>query len=158
MAKTPLTCGSVGMLLIVTGALSGCSSKVPGRPEIVPVQGEVWFQGRPVRGAHVVFQCQGAPRAAIGETDESGRFKLGTFAENDGAPLGEHIVTIAAPNSEAPIRDVTEASYAQAQQAQKTTGALSNALPARYADMKTSDLRANVSKEGPRAFRFELKD
>jgi len=158
MSQKRLDCRSACLLLVVAATSSGCSSKVPGRPETVPVQGEVWFHGQPVHGARVVFHCPGAPRAAIGETDDQGRFALGTFAENDGAPPGEHTVTIAAANAQAPVRSVTEAGYAQAQQAQKTASPPSSPLPVRYADVKTSELRATVSKAGPREFRFDLRD
>lgn len=149
---------SVWLLAIALGTAAGCSSRDPDQPEVVPIRGEVWYRGQPVPVARVAFQCAGAPRAAIGETDDEGRFQLGTFGIADGAPLGEHIVTISVTTSEAPVQNVTEAGYAQAQQARKTAGAPGSLLPARYADMKTSGLRATVSRDGPREFRFELTD
>ena len=74
---------------------TGCGD---GRPALFPASGTVEFtSGQPVRNASIEFVPTGggpSPRARI---DGDGKFKLGTFATADGAPVGEYYVIVVQP-------------------------------------------------------------
>lgn len=78
--------------LLCLAATIGCSD---GRPQRVPVAGQVLIDGEPVRYGFVQF-FNDNNRAAIGKLDETGHFRLSCFTEFDGAVLGEHQVAIIA--------------------------------------------------------------
>lgn len=76
-------------LLCLAGiaTLSGCSD---GRPALYPAQGTVVFSsGGPVRNATIEFVPNAAGPSPRGRIDAKGRFSLGTYETNDGAPAGE---------------------------------------------------------------------
>lgn len=78
-------------------ALLACSCG--GREPVYPVRGKVLDAGgRPAVGALVVFHpvAAGAARA-VARADADGNFALTTYAEGDGAPAGEYVVTIEWP-------------------------------------------------------------
>lgn len=62
-------------------------------PETAKVIGTVTLDGKPLKGAAVVFVPKEG-RAAAGITDELGRYSMTTFEEHDGAVPGEYRVTI----------------------------------------------------------------
>jgi hypothetical protein len=137
---------------------AGCSD---GGTATTPVSGKVTLKGSPVAGAQVTFMAEGAPRAAIGTTDSQGRYQLTTFKPNDGAVVGKHTVTIVGPAgtpAEAMSPTNPSAGYAKAMlgaSAPKKTEQVGG-VPAKYADPKTSELRADVTKGGPKEFNFDL--
>ena len=86
----------VGYLLLVF-VLVGCGGK--GRPRLVKVTGKVTLDGKPVEGAQVAFQFVADAKAKYqrpsrGMTNSSGEFTLGTYAGDDGAPVGKYKVGI----------------------------------------------------------------
>ncbi|AMV22066.1 BON domain-containing protein [Planctomyces sp. SH-PL14] len=73
------------------------SRYVPPVP-LVPAHGAIEFDGKPAAGAIVRLHPAAArkdlsslPQALA---DDAGRFQLSTFRRNDGAPVGEYIVTV----------------------------------------------------------------
>jgi hypothetical protein len=81
------------ILLLVAGFGQGCND---GRPERVPVTGQVFLDGKPLDGADIA-RIQVAPkgaRPAIGKIDSEGRFVLTTFEMNDGCVPGAHPVAV----------------------------------------------------------------
>lgn len=96
----------LGMLtavgLLITS--QGCERpKVANRQPVVPVRGEVQFQGKPATGAVLSFHPLGdvgtpppRPRGTVGK---DGVFELTTYAKNDGAPSGDYIITIYWPDA-----------------------------------------------------------
>jgi hypothetical protein len=69
----------------------GCYS---GGIRLVHAEGQVRMDGKPVEGAGVVFAPTAGGPIATATTNESGHFILST-TNRDGAPIGEHRVTIA---------------------------------------------------------------
>ena len=105
--------------------LVGCGD---GRPDRVPISGQVLIDGVPLEKAFVKFvPADGRP--AIGETDTDGRFALTCYEPNDGATLGTHQVAVIA---------VTEISSA----------AIMWRAPKKYADLHSSGIE--VAVEQPR--------
>ena len=90
----------VAVLVLGTSLLTGCGGGAD-RPAMVPVSGTVNYNGSPVEGATVTFAAGTSSRSSNGVSDSSGKFKLTTFDTNDGAPVGEYVVTIAKFDAEA---------------------------------------------------------
>ncbi len=144
--------------LLALAVVIGCGS---GHPETVPVSGVITYQGEPVVGAQVGFLAEGAARAAYGETDARGGFRLSTYGTNDGAVIGTHTVTVSKPEETVTgagmSPDDPDGGYAaaMAQAAQQPT--VKGVLPEKYGSPNTSDLRAEVTREGPNEFTFPLE-
>jgi hypothetical protein len=125
------------------------------------VSGTVTFDDKPVEGAQVTFMAPGAPRAAIGNTDSQGRYRLTTFKPNDGAVPGTHAVTIV--KMETSGQDISAdkpgAAYGAAMKAAATgkRPAQAGGIPGKYSDPKLGGLTAEVKKGGPNEFTFDLK-
>jgi hypothetical protein len=131
------------------------------QPETVPVSGAVTYQGEPVAGAQVSFMAPEAARAAFGKTDAQRRFRLSTYGTNDGAVIGTHTLTVSKPEETVTgagmSPDDPDGGYAaaMAQAAQQPT--VKGALPEKYGSPNTSDLRAEVTRDGPNEFTFALE-
>jgi hypothetical protein len=87
----------IGILVALLFSHTGCG---PKKSELIPVRGELMYQGNPARGALVQFRPvmgadkpwpSGYPR---GEVQADGTFEIGTETSNDGAPVGEYIITV----------------------------------------------------------------
>jgi hypothetical protein len=68
-------------------------------PSLNPVHGQLLFKHQPVAGALLTFHPKDADIKTIlpvGLTDEEGRYTLET-GEGEGAPAGDYVVTIIAP-------------------------------------------------------------
>lgn len=71
---------------------SGCND---GRPTRVPVSGQVLIDGKPLTCGYLRL-IPGNTRPAGGRIGPDGRFQLGCFEKQDGAPLGTHKVAVIA--------------------------------------------------------------
>lgn len=71
---------------------TGCGD---GRPELVPVSGQVLIDGEPLKFGSIRFVPTGA-RSSSAELDEEGRFTLTCYEDNDGAVIGRHRVSVSA--------------------------------------------------------------
>ena len=90
------------IVCIIATKVLGCSKveRLPG-PQPQPVRGKVVLQGKPTKGLCVAFhpvkQWEGAQFAPSGVTDSNGEFQLRSYEKNDGAPVGEYVVTFTWP-------------------------------------------------------------
>jgi hypothetical protein len=160
-------CASRLYLVFSLLLLGGCSGS--GRPEMAPVQGKVTYKGKAVSGATVVFLCPGAPRMAIGTTDDGGNFTLTSYEPNDGAAIGTHSITVTKfgddglPEVTAPAVDSKDMKKAIAQSMRQSAQAAEAAekkgsgLPLKYSQMHTTDLQKEVV-EGENVIEIELTD
>jgi hypothetical protein len=145
--------------------VAGCEQS--NRPATYPVRGTVTYRGKPVAGASVAFLAPGAPRLAVGTTDDAGRFSLTTYEQDDGAVLGTHVVTVQklamqpGPSYDVPDGKIDNAAIERAmQEAALRVEAAEKAgseLPAKYASHNTSELRLEVV-ESENDFKIELAD
>src|SRR5262245_41415792 len=75
---------------------AGCGSD--GRKPVFPVSGKVTWDGRPARGATVVFHpvTDNGPDAVRprGKVNADGSLEVTTYAAKDGAPAGEYKLTV----------------------------------------------------------------
>ncbi len=120
---------AVGLLL----EMASCRRN--DRP-VFPATGKVLYKGKPAEGARVTFVSLSEkdakrPRPG-GEVGPDGTFRLSTYASYDGAPPGRYAVLVVYPSA-----------------AKQVDGenAGPDLLGGRYADPKTTPLRAEI-KEG----------
>jgi hypothetical protein len=94
----------------------------------------VLLDKQPLAGAIVTLYPQGVaePHAtpSKAQTDTTGRFRVGTFADDDGAPAGEYVITVI----RYPVQKQGDGGY--------TAGP--NDVPKKYASPKTTDLRVHL--------------
>lgn len=138
MTNNSLT--QLGLILSAVVVCLGCGGD--DRPDLYAVTGEVVYQGAPVEGAQVMFMPADA-RQASGSTDDNGKFELSTFDPGDGAVAGMHEVTI---SKMLQVNPSDTSSYPE----------MRPALPPRYSNPGTSNLKAEVTPDGENHFRFEL--
>jgi len=120
--------------VLLVGVGVGCSGRNPNYPELAEVTGTLTVNGKPVKNVTVTFTPKEGGRASHGSTDADGNFYLKFGGSDKGAILGQHEVTFV---------------YSDADGA-------ADALPRRYADQSAS-MAAEVTKEGPNQFSFDLK-
>jgi hypothetical protein len=136
------------LLACVAGTAAGCS-KPDGRVPVYPVSGAVVGpDGRPVSGAAVCFHpAAGHPAPdlrPVGYTQADGTFLLTTYTSGDGSPAGEFVVTVGLRPAEP---DKPEA---------EPGDVLTLTGPVRYADPKTSPLKATVPDAATTLRPFDL--
>lgn len=89
-------CCVIGLSLSAVVLLAGCGSRRHADYsglELVEVRGTVTLDGKPLRGAQVVFEA--ADRTySCGRTDAAGRYQLAFNSEKSGVPPGVKIVRI----------------------------------------------------------------
>jgi hypothetical protein len=91
---------NLACVALIASLLAGCGDS---RPDLVPIEGAVTLDGKPLEGAIVSFQPVADAEAnekttyrrpSNGLTDAQGKFTLGTYADGDGIPEGEYLVGI----------------------------------------------------------------
>ncbi|MCS6852067.1 MAG: metallophosphoesterase [Gemmataceae bacterium] len=109
-----------------------------------PVRGRVYCEGTPVAHALVTFHAlseeKRPARTADAITAADGSFVLSTYTANDGAPVGEYVVTVA------PWRPVAEDGARSA----------NFFVPAKFASPASSNLRVKV-QAGSNTFHIDLR-
>lgn len=88
------------VMIVALTAVGGCQKSAF---EVAPVRGKVSMAGQPLSQGKVMFApVSGADsgvagKAAVGLIQPDGSFALTTYAEGDGAVIGEHWVTVFVP-------------------------------------------------------------
>ena len=121
---------------ILLGSLSGCSRG--DRPPTVSVGGKVTYQGKPVGQGTISFQPSdnrtgASNRPAGGDLQADGSYELSSFRPGDGAVPGEY--------------DVVITSYLSGPTLDEPNKPVVWAIPQRYANARTSGLKAVVPAE-----------
>ena len=146
-----LCCALSVPLLVLTGCGGGSNA------EIVPVTGTVKYDGQPVKNADVTFYPTDGGRPASGKTDDEGKFSLTTVNSNDGAAVGEHVITVSVSiNTSDASQTPTSADDYAVPKAGKGKGSQA-ALPPKYADKEQSGLKRTVVSGETNDFAFDLK-
>jgi len=135
-----------GLLAI---GLAGCGGALEGQKETAAVTGSVAYKGQPLKVGQVTFipadQGKGN-RAAYGTVDGSGRYRLTTYNEGDGAIPGKYQVVVR--SEEEVTEDVATT---------KGKRLPKSLIPTKFADPAKSGLTAEV-KSGRNEINFDLKD
>lgn len=135
--------------------ISSCGTK-DTLPKVVPVTGEVLYQGKPVAGALVTFLGDGTAPPAVGQTDTAGKFKLLT-QDREGAAPGKYRITVSKVETVGGAAN-TNPSMDEAAKAPAIATQTKSSLPAKYGDPTQSPLEQTVTEAGPNEFSLTLKD
>lgn len=160
------------VIVVIMTQAGGCSRYVEdkwsrARPATYRAGGVVEYQGTAVPRAMITFvardESRGKEFAAVGFTDDRGRFTLQTFRPRDGAIAGIHRVMIEKRSlgggQSAAEKSPSNREEYEAQRA-GSTGRLKfvSEIPSRYGSFDTSGLSAEVTEKGPNEFVFKLDD
>lgn len=150
-AWTLLGCRQMTLALLALAGvgpviLSGCGSAKQPWEITHPASGQVTFNGYPIKGAQVVLTPVD-PKIPVtvrptGETDESGKFVLGTQDKSDGAPEGDYKVTV----TWTPLDNSTGSPVRG-----------SNLIPPQYSQLDQTQLQVKVAKGGSQFQTFEIR-
>lgn len=138
------------ILTPVVFALVGCGSD--GLPDMVPIRGEVYYNGAPLEDGFVVYlpKKAGVGRQATGPIQPDGTFVLTTQQGGDGAMYGVYDIVIyedAAPAGEYSTRQEYEAAMRRKQR---------SSVPQKYTNQHTSGLSDTVDDNHAGFKRIEL--
>jgi len=156
---------AVLMAALVAAACCGCGGKAD-KTGTLKAGGRVTYKGEPVSGATVTLVPQARGRAAVGTTDDSGRFQLTTLSPGDGALPGTYKVTVTktdqpATSTPAPPMD-SEAWRKLDTEMMKKAGKPSpppkDLLPVKYKTADKTPLTCQVETSGKNDFQFDLTD
>ncbi|NUQ61584.1 MAG: hypothetical protein HUU20_03795 [Pirellulales bacterium] len=145
----------------------GCSgSHESNRPKTHPVCGLVTHGGQAIAAATVTFHLLDGSQSAVGITDERGRYTLTTFVPGDGAIPGQYAVAIAKYDFPRPVAaaDGSVADTGEDDVDAPETGQVARGeaigsrslLPGKYADVRTSGLKATINEGGDNQFHFTV--
>lgn len=144
-------------LWLVLASIIGCSGTPDGQRATAPVDVTITYKGSPVSGATVTFITVEDPKAATGITNDAGVAVLTTYQPNDGAIIGNNLVTVTKmevdPKGTKPPPDPSQADVV----GYTPLTPLKSLLPKKYSMPGTSGIQAAVVK-GKNEFKFELVD
>ena len=127
--------------LMLSLAACGHSDHKP----VYPVTGTVLYKAKPAEGAQVVFIPLDSVEPKMphpgAQVRKNGSFRLSTYRSYDGAPAGRYAVTIVYPSPEQKKDD-------------ENVGP--DLLEGRFADPKTTPLKAEVREEATNLEPFDL--
>ena len=147
-SRVPSIVGALSLVLPL--ACAGCGS---GREATYPVAGTVRFEdGEPVRFGVVEFRSQASRPSARGKLNPAGKFTLGTFAPDDGAPAGNYQAVVV-QHFNVPPRSLAARMPAEHEAHQGGSHADARVAP-EYGDYATSPLRATVRPDSKNEFDF----
>jgi hypothetical protein len=133
--------------------LAGCGS--PGGLDMVPIKGEVAYNGKPLTEGSVVYiPVESSGRQATGKLQPDGTFQLTTREANDGAVAGEYRIVVhavKAPWEEMPSREEME------RRGRKPVE-MTFTVPERYTNPETSGLTDTVDSSHSGFKKIELTD
>jgi hypothetical protein len=150
---SPRLAGVVILGLIGLAPLGGCGRRLPA---VVPVQGTVLVNGKPLPKARVTFVPQldnfGAESNSTAVTDENGQFTLTcTFNGQPGAVVAKHVVLVAEASLPEEMRNVRDARVIRQYQAK-----LGNRpIPSRYSSVRESPIQIDI-KDGQEPVTLKL--
>lgn len=112
--------GAVGVCLAALAMLAASGGCGSGHPKTYSVSGRVTVNGKPLPSGDIqLIPEKGRP--AFGIVVADGRFQLGTFEDNDGAPKGTYKVVVTAfETAGAQNRTLVPDRYSSAQTSDKT--------------------------------------
>jgi hypothetical protein len=148
------------MLLVVALAfaalLVGCDPSTGPKATVeavVPVSGTLTYMGSPLENYQISFLPSDGRRPAIGTTDATGRFTMGTNLAGDGAPPGTHKVTVVwspptPPDGAGQETVIDDPALLPKPNVQ---------IPAKYSSPETSGLTQEVPVGGLKDLRIDLQ-
>ena len=144
---------SLGLMPLLLLALVGCNS-APAGPPLVPAEGLISLNGKPLGAADLIFVPQGETKGqgGVGRTDAAGKFQLSSHDRKfKGVPAGTYRVVInklVKPDGSDYIPDPNAGPM--------DTGGFRELLPAAYSDMGVTTLQADIPEAGKKDLEFKL--
>ncbi len=88
----------VGLAVLLLGlSVAGCGKKQPAKLAVYEVTGKLLVNGQPAEGAEIYFHpsnsIDGLSSVPVTRTEADGSFAAGTYAQHDGLPSGEYLLT-----------------------------------------------------------------
>ena len=123
------------VVVLINCPITGCNNS----PNIVPVNGTVLLDGKPLEGAAVLFHPKADERPAVGITDKRGTFHLTTRSQGDGAHVGLNKVSITKESDEPLLNNAEDANDAE-----EGIQDFTLITPAQYASPELSGLEIDV--------------
>jgi len=134
-------------------AICGCNSESAHIERVTSVSGTLTFQGKPLEFFQVTFLPEDGRRPAVGITDASGKFKLGTNEPEDGAPPGLNKIAIVWVGPPSTIQAGMETTIDDPAKLPKPK----IRIPAKYNNPETSSLKEDVPAGGLSDLKIDLK-
>lgn len=156
------------MVFLLVVSVVGCGGS--DRPPLAQAVGKVTLDGEVMAGATVTFIPVEGGRPTTSMTDAEGMFEMNTYGDDDGAPVGDHFVSVMKVGgkgasmlaNEAPAssddddvmtgEDSLSPNLGGADGQDDTTVDIESLtdyyVPQRYMDAKNSGLRVTVPPEG----------
>lgn len=125
--------------------IAGCGD---GRPSVVPVAGTLTLNGVPVSGAQIGFEPEnisGYNRPSMAMTDSEGKFKVGTFGQDDGMPKGKYKVSVFKKDI---IGEVPESFNSEDTAANVDSVEYQWTVPQKYSNTSESGITIEVTSSG----------
>lgn len=127
---------------LLAAAACGCGRS--DRPETVPLNGKVTYNGKPLTRGTVLLTPDGSGYAATGEIQPDGTFKLTSFDKDDGAVPGKYRVAVQVFPEEGGLPGAESAGGKPP-------------VPAKYMAPSTSGIIVEI-KPGEKDLNLQLKD
>lgn len=148
----PKTPSGIAPLALALSLLAGCGG---GEQELIPIRGEVFYNGAPMTEGtvHYTPRDRGLGQQASGGIGPDGKFEMTTRQRGDGVKPGEYLISVyaMAPHPGEPSsREEVEAMGGKIER-----GFL---IPEKYTDPTTSGLTDTVNADHPGTKRIELTD
>lgn len=151
-----------GMTMILISSLLGCSGgdTING---LVPCEGTVKLNGKPLKNASIIFAPKTNGRSAGGMTNENGYYNLHTNTYVGVLP-GEYKVTVikSVPETEKDeqliqeMKDATEKNNGVIPDSYNDVVVNFKSLTGKYGNAPTSDLNVIISDKGSKQQNFDL--
>ena len=146
---------NIYFLLSATLLLTACTP-APTGPPVVPAEGTVLLDDKPLSGANVMFEPQGdtrGDRGSFATTDANGKFAIASpDGKRKGTAVGHYKVVInklVTPEGKDFVPDPNSGP--------EDTGGFREVLPKTYSDAAVSTLTAEVPPTGTKTLEFKLK-
>jgi hypothetical protein len=122
-------------------------------------QGIVFFKGKPAAGARITLFPEQKSRDRYyptGKVADDGSFKLTTYNQDDGAPLGRYKVTIVRGVIEGEEWVELNQKFTPDQLKQIILDKSRDELLEKYSNPETSNLTAEITSQTPNKLKFEI--
>jgi hypothetical protein len=149
---------TIGLSLAII-VFEGCSTQDPRAKNLVPAQGVVLLDGKPLPEASLVFTpTEGNTYSIAGSAYslKNGTFRLTTYLAADGIHPGYYNVTVFKEESIMPISPEKIAEL-EAEEKPLPEPIVKSLIPAKYNSAETSNLSVEIPKNGNKNIRIELQ-
>jgi hypothetical protein len=156
----------LALILALPVASAGCGESGPPRVPVAPVSGQVLYRGHPAASALVTFvpvdTATSSPVRPQAVTGPDGKFVLGSYSTDDGAPTGEYVVLVVwagpkQPPKAAPGKEANKEAEVGFDTGGAEEGQMKDFLGGRYRNPKTSPLRVTIEPGASELKPIELK-